>query len=73
MISLFVGGLTFLGYLAALIISGNTGFVICEFLYKKFFPVFIYASNVVVLIGLVAMYLSGEKSLVLKKKGAVEK
>ena len=35
MISLFAGGLTFFGYLAALIIGGNVAALICAFIYKK--------------------------------------
>ncbi len=63
MITLFVGGLTFFGYLAALIIGGDTAVLICEVIYKKIVPVMIYASTSMVLLGLVAMYLAGEKSL----------
>ena len=63
MISLFVGGLTFFGFVAALIIGGETATAICAFLYKSIFPVVIYLAVSMVLLGLVAMYLNGEVAL----------
>ncbi len=68
MICLFAGGLTFFGYLAAIIIGGDTATVICEVIYKTIFPVIIKASTILVLLGLVAMYLNGEKALTSSKK-----
>lgn len=68
MISLFVGGLTFFGYVAALIIGGDTAAAICEFLYKTIIPIVIYLSTTMVLFGLLAMYLAGEYALTAKKK-----
>lgn len=68
MITLFVGGLTFFGYLAALIIGGDIAAAICVFIYKKIIPVMIYVSTVTVLFGLLAMYLAGEKSLTPSKR-----
>lgn len=64
MICLFAGGLTFFGYLAALIIGGQTAVNICDFIYKTIIPYIIKTSTVMVLLGLVAMYLNGEKALV---------
>ena len=63
MISLFAGGLTFFGYLAALIIGGDTASTICAVIYKSIIPAIIYTSVIMVLIGLLSMYLAGEKSL----------
>ena len=63
MITLFVGGLTFFAYLAALIIGGSTAEAICVFVYKTLFPIVIKVSNIMILLGLVAMYLNGEKAL----------
>ena len=57
----------FFGYVAALIIGGDTAAAICHFLYKQLTPVLIYASSILVLFGLVAMYLSGEIALSNKK------
>ncbi|MBE6778428.1 MAG: hypothetical protein E7541_03490 [Ruminococcaceae bacterium] len=68
MLCLFAGGLTFFGYLAALIIGGTTAPLICTFLYKEVFPVIIYASTILVLLGLLIMYLCGETALTADKK-----
>lgn len=68
MISLFAGGLTFFGYLAALIIGGDIAATICAVIYEKIIPVLIYISTSMVLLGLVVMYLSGETALTSSKK-----
>ena len=68
MLTLFVGGLTFFGYLFALIIGGETAALICEIIYKKIVPVMIYISTIMVLFGLVTMYLAGEKALTPSKR-----
>lgn len=70
MIALFVGGLTFFGYVAALIIGGDVAAAICTFLYKSVIPAIIYLAVSMVLLGLVAMYLSGEVALTPEKKQA---
>ena len=64
MIVLFAGGLTFFGYVAALIIGGDTATAICTWIYKSFIPVVIYASTVLIIFGLITMYIAGEKALV---------
>ncbi len=63
LLTLFAGGLTFFGYVAALIIGGNAAAAICAFIYDKFIPVIVYATSLLVLLGLVAMYLGGEMAL----------
>ena len=63
MICLFAGGLTFFAYVVALIIGGDTAAEICRFVSKTFFPVIIKCGNVLILLGLAAMYLKGEKAL----------
>lgn len=63
MLSLFAGGLTFFGYLAALIIGGETATMICQVIYKQIMPVIVRATSLLVLFGLVSMYLAGEKAL----------
>lgn len=68
MVCLFVGGLTFFGYVIAIIIGGDTAVMICEFIYKKIIPIVIYTSNILVLLGLVIMYLAGEVALTANKK-----
>lgn len=62
-VCLFVGGLTFLGYLAAFIIGGNMATMICDFIYKIIFKILIYGGNIIVLIGLLNMYIKKQKSL----------
>lgn len=68
MICLFAGGLTFFGYLAALIIGGDIATQICTVIYKGIIPVIIYASTILVLLGLLVMYLNGEVALTSNKK-----
>lgn len=68
MLCLFVGGLTFFGYLAALIIGGETATAICVFIYKTIIPIVIKTSTILVLLGLVVMYLAGEMALTADKK-----
>ena len=63
MITLFAGGMTFFGYLAALLLGGDAAVVICEVIYKKIIPVIVYATSCLVILGLVSMYLAGEKAL----------
>lgn len=70
MISLFAGGLTFFGFVVALIIGGDTATAICVAIQKEIFPIIIYLSVIMVLLGLVAMYLAGEKALTPEKKEA---
>ncbi len=68
MITLFVGGLTFFGYLIALIVGGDTAATICTFIYKQIVPVMIYTTNCLVIFGLLTMYLAGEFALTPDKK-----
>lgn len=67
LISLLVGGLTFLGYIFALIIGGDLAQSICFVIYKKIIPVLIYISIISVIIGLIKMYINGEVALSSKK------
>lgn len=67
MISLFVGGLTLFGYLAAMVIGGDTAVQICAFIKDYIIKWITYLSTVMVLLGLVIMYLSGEVALSAKK------
>ena len=73
MITLFVGGLTFLGYLAALLIGGNLAAQICRVIYKQIIPVMIYISTITVLFGLLVMYLAGETALTTTRNKNVDK
>lgn len=62
-VCLFVGGITFFGYVAAFIIGGETAALICNFIYKTVFKILIYGGNVIVLVGLLNMYIKNQKSL----------
>ena len=68
MIVLFAGGMTFFGYVAALIIGGETATSLCTWIYKTFIPIIIKTSTALILFGLVTMYLAGEKALTPHKK-----
>ena len=68
LICLFAGGATFFGYVAALIIGGDAAAAICHFLYKVLMPWIIRCSTLMVVLGLIAMYLSGEMALTAAKK-----
>ena len=71
-LALFVGGFTFFGYVAALIVGGDLAAIICEVMYKKIIPVVIYLSTSMVLLGLISMYLAGEMALTPDKKKAAK-
>ena len=68
MLALFIGGLSFIGYVAALIIGGETATNICIFIYKTVYPWIVKGTSVVVLLGLLMMYLRGEKALAGRSK-----
>ena len=72
-VALAVGGLSFLGYLTAIIIGGQMAEDICVFIYKTLYPILFYFSSGVVLLGLAKMYVAGEKSMVPNKRTAPEK
>lgn len=72
MLSLFVGGLTFFGYLIALVIGGDIATEICTFIYKTILPIVIKTSTIMVLLGIVIMYLNGEVALTSNKKKAAK-
>lgn len=67
LVCLFVGGLSFFGYFAALIAGGDTATQICTFIYKGLYPYLIKLSSVMILVGLIKMYLCGEIALSSKK------
>ena len=73
MICLFAGGLTFFGYMAALVIGGETATAICTVIYKTIIPYIIKCSTFLILLGLVAMYLNGEMALTTAKKKTEKK
>ena len=73
LIALLVGGISFLGYLAALIIGGDTATQICIFIYKTVYPVLFCFASCTALFGLLKMYIAGEKSMVPSKRKPMEK
>lgn len=68
LVCLFVGGLSFFVYLAAIIIGGDTAAEICTFIYKGLYPYLVRLSSIMILLGLVKMYLCGEIALSSPKK-----
>lgn len=72
LLSLFVGGLSLFGYVAALFIGGDTAAQICTFLSKGLMPYVVKASTAMVVLGVVIMYLDGETALTSSKKKAVK-
>lgn len=67
-VALFAGALSSIAYVVAMVIGGDTAKEICRFVYKDFYPVIIYISSVSILIGLLKMYVSGQKALVPTKR-----
>ena len=57
MLALFIGGLSFLGYIYALWAGGDTAAVICTFIYKSLYPELVYWTSWIVLLGIVRSYL----------------
>lgn len=68
MICLFAGGLTFFGYVAALIVGGDVAAAICQVISDHIIPWIIRCSTSLVLLGLLSMYLAGEQALTAGKK-----
>ena len=66
-VSLFAGGLSFVGYGLALVLGGAAAQGICRFIYTVMYPVLVQVSTVSVVIGLVGMYLRGETALSARK------
>ena len=60
--ALFIGGISAFGYVAAIVAGGDAAVAICDFIYKKLYPVLVYISTADVLLGLVKMYISGESA-----------
>ncbi|MBR4724999.1 MAG: hypothetical protein K6G45_03185 [Lachnospiraceae bacterium] len=68
LICLLVGGLSFFGYLAALIIGGETAGAICTFIYKTMYPVLVLISTSMILVGVLKLYVCGETKQVKKNR-----
>ncbi|MBR2311384.1 MAG: hypothetical protein IKA47_12795 [Oscillospiraceae bacterium] len=63
MITLLGGGLTMLCYVVALIVGGDLAAKICEITYKEVWPIIIKVTNITIVLGLIEMYIKGEKAL----------
>ena len=60
---LIAGGLAFFGFLAALIIGGESATSLAVFIHKQYFPIVIKVSSIVIMIGLINMYISNKHAL----------
>lgn len=65
-VCLFAGGISLLGYIAALIIGGETATALCAWVFKSYLPWVIKFTSIFAGIGLVGMYLSKQKALTAK-------
>lgn len=61
--TLFAGALAFVGYIAALLIGGETATELCAFIYKDYFPWVIRICSISVGFGLIGMYFGKQKAL----------
>lgn len=68
LVCLGTGGLVGMGYLAALILGGNAAAVICAFLHDTVLPVLIQSTTRLVLLGILAIYLSGDTAMTAGRK-----
>lgn len=68
-VSFFAGILPIIPFAIAMIIGGQPGQAIAEFLYNEYYKWVILGASVSVLFGLVGMYVSGEKGLSVKSVG----
>ena len=66
-ISFFAGILPLIPFIVAIIIGGDIGAAISNFLYKDFYPWVIVLGSVAILIGLIAMYVGKKEGLSVKK------
>lgn len=62
-LTVFAGGLTFLGFIGAILIGGATGELIAVSIQKYIFPIIIKFSSLSIGIGMLSMYISNEQAL----------
>lgn len=60
---LFAGGLSLLGYIASMVIGGETAANLCAWIFKTYLPLVIKITSAFTGIGLIGMYLSRQKAL----------
>ena len=68
LVCLLAGALSFAAYIVAMCIGGETATKICEFVFKTYLPWVIKITSIFTAIGLIAMYLSKKKALVVSEK-----
>ena len=73
LLALITTVLMFLGFVVAFIVGGDVAAAISEFIYKSVVPILIYATSILVLFGLVAMYFGGEAALSSSNKSKKDK
>ena len=56
--SILMGGISFFGYLLAIITGGETAIVICEIIYTKIYPTLVVFTTSMILLGLFLIYIS---------------
>lgn len=57
MLALFIGGLSFAGYLYAFWAGGETAETMCTFIFKTLYPELVYWTSWIILLGVVRSYL----------------
>lgn len=57
MLALFIGGLSFIGYLYAFWTGGETAVEVCTFIYKRLYPELVYWTSWIVLVGIIRSYI----------------
>jgi hypothetical protein len=72
-ISFFAGILPLIPFVIAIIIGGDAGANISNFLYKQFYPWVIVIGSVAILVGLIAMYVGKMEGLSVKKVSTDDK
>ena len=72
LVAFFIGFIPVIPFIIAIIIGGPTGESISLFLYNKVYPLAFIIASFAVVIGLIAMYIRGEKSLSVESYGKKE-
>ena len=57
LLALLTGGLSFLGYLTAIVLGGDSAEAICTLIYQGIYPKLVYCSALIVLLGIMKVYL----------------
>lgn len=68
LLALFVAFLLFVGFIVSCFVSHDTATVITTFLYKTLLPKTYIVAVAVCLIGLIGMYLRGQKAMMMSTK-----